>query len=166
MKKYVDCDGVIFDSIPVLFDEEYIILSRKKDFNEEKYVKEKNWDLILRKSEIINDAINILKELKDVIILTKVNSLENESASKIRIFRELDIKNDIILVPYNFKKTDIVSAEGNILVDDTVHNLDDWKKCNGIPIFFNKDNIDIDGWGNTNKNYPKIKSLEYLKKFE
>jgi len=166
MKKYVDCDGVIFDSEILLFDEEYRKLKQEIGFNKEKYIQQKNWDLILRKSEIINEAINILKELKDVIILTKVNSLENEAVSKIRIFRELEIKNDIILVPYNLKKTDIVEAEGNILVDDTIHNLDDWKKCNGIPIFFNKDYGDIDGWGNINKNYPKIKSLEYLKRFE
>jgi len=162
MKKYVDCDGVIFDSEIWLFDEEYRSLKIKNEFDKIKYIQTKDWTEILRKSEIINDAINILKELKDVAILTKVHSMENEGVAKINIFRSLDVKNEIILVPYTVKKTDVVDPRGNLLIDDTVHNLDDWKYKGGISIFFNKDNLDIDGWGKVNKEYPKIKSLDYL----
>lgn len=164
MKKYVDCDGVIFDSEVWLFDEEYRSLKIKTEEEKIKYIQTKDWNEILNKSEIINDAINILKELKDVAILTKVHSMENEGAAKINFLRSLGIKNEIILAPFTVKKTDVVDPIGNILIDDTIHNLDDWKEKGGIPIFFNKDNLDIDGWGKINKEYIKIKSLEYLKK--
>jgi len=163
MKKYIDCDGVIFDSEIWLFDDEYRGLKINDEFDKIKYIQAKDWNQVLSKSQVINDAINILKELKDFAILTKVHSMENEGVAKIKFFRSLDIKNEIILVPYTLKKTDVVDPRGNILVDDTVHNLDDWKELGGIPIFFNKDNLDIDGWGKANNKYPKIKSLEYLK---
>lgn len=163
MKRYVDCDGVIFDSEIWLFDEEYRSLKIKNEIDKIKYIQNKNWDEILRKSEVINDAINILKELRDVAILTKVHSMENEGVAKIRLFRSLDVKSEIILVPYPLKKSEVVDPKGNILIDDTIHNLDDWKKGGGIPIYFNKDNEDIDNWGNVNRTYAKVNSLEYLR---
>lgn len=166
MKKYVDCDGVILDSEVWLFDEEYKALNIKTEDEKIRYIQKKNWYEILRKSEIINNAVEILKELRDVAILTKVHSMRNEGVAKIKIFRDLGLENEIILVPYTLKKTDVVPANGSILVDDTLHNLDDWSLCSGIPLYFNKDNSDIDGWGNVNKHYTKIKSLEYLKNFK
>lgn len=163
MKKYVDFDGVIFDSLCLLFDEEYESLKITNEEAKTNYIQSKDWNLILEKSEIINDAVNILKELKDVAILTKVNSLENEAEAKIRKIRSLGLENEIILSPYTVNKTDVVNPVGNILVDDTLSVLDDWNEKGGISIFFNKDNFDFDGRGTVNKNYPKITSLEYLK---
>ena len=166
MKKYVDFDGVIFDSLRLLFDEEYKGLKIDNETERTEYIQNKDWNLILEKSEVINDAINILKELKDVSILTRVNSLENEATAKIKKIRSLGLKNEIILAPHTVNKTDIVNPVGNILIDDTLAVLDDWKEKGGISIFFNKDNLDVDGSGTINKDYPKISSLEYLKKFE
>lgn len=167
MKIYVDLDGVIFDSETLLFDEEYRKLNIRNESDKIKYIQNKNWYEMLRRSEIINNSINILKGLrKDICILTKIHSMENEGVAKIRILRESEIQNNIILVPYPLKKSDVVNPEGSILVDDTIHNLDDWKIHSGIPIYFNKDNSDIDGWHNVNKEYVKIKSLDYLRKFE
>lgn len=166
MKKYVDFDGVIFDSLSLLFDEEYESLNITNEFDRREYIQNKDWNLILDKSEIINNAINILKELKDVSILTRVNSLENEATSKIKKIRSLGIENEIILAPHTVNKTDIVNPVGNILIDDTLAVLDDWKEKGGISIFFNKDNLDVDGSGTINKDYLKISSLEYLKSFE
>lgn len=164
MIKYVDFDGVIFDTEPKLFNDKYYEMKKEPNFDKMKYVQDINWDKLIRNSKEINNAISILKELKsEVEILTKVNSLDNEAVAKIKILRELGIENKIILVPFNLKKTDIVSAKGNILVDDTIHNLDDWYKDGGIPIFFNKNNNDMDSWFNTNTKYKKIKTLEYLK---
>lgn len=163
MKKYIDCDGVVFDSEIWLFDDEYRSLKIKDEPSKIKYIQAKDWDKILKKSEVINDAINILKELRDFAILTKVHSMENEGVAKIKLFRSLDIKNEIILVPYTLQKTDVVDPLGNILVDDTIHNLDDWAHLGGIPIYFNKDNLDMDGWGKVNSKYPKIKSLDCLR---
>ena len=164
MKLYIDCDGVIFDSEKLLFNEEYYGLKSLGKITCEKdkveFIKNSDWNKILRESEIINNSINILKSLRDFIILTKVNSLENEAVEKIKRFRELGIDNDIIFVPHSVKKTDVVDSFGNILIDDTIHNLDDWYNCGGIPIFFNKDNKDIDGWNRINIKYRKISSLD------
>lgn len=129
-----------------------------------KYIQEINWKETLSKAEVINDSINILKELKkEITILTKINTLDNEGIAKINFLREHGIKNDVILVPFNLKKTDVVNARNNLLIDDTVHNLDDWNGMGGIPIFFNKDDLDMDNWFNTNTKYKKIKCLDYLK---
>lgn len=163
MKKYVDFDGVIFDSLCLLFDEEYKSLNITNESDRREYIQKKDWNLILEKSEIINDGINILKELKEVSILTRVNSLENEATAKIKKIRSLGLENEIILTPHTVDKTDIVDPVGNILIDDTIWVLDDWKEKGGIAIFFNKDNLDVDGSGRVNIDYPKISSLEYLK---
>ena len=88
MKKYVDCDGVIFDSITYLFNDEYKSLNITEESEKIKYLQKIDWNKVLRESEIINNAINILKELNDVAILTKVNSMENEGVAKIKCFRE------------------------------------------------------------------------------
>ena len=61
MKKYVDCDGVILDSEIWLFDEEYMSLNIKTEEEKIKYIQKKNWNEILKKSEIINNAVEILK---------------------------------------------------------------------------------------------------------
>ena len=78
------------------------------------------------------------------------------------MFRELGIENEIILVPYTVGKQDVVSSKNSILIDDTVRNLDLWKNDGGISIYFNKDNLDIDGWNIENLEYPKICNLNEL----
>jgi tyrosyl-tRNA synthetase len=63
---------------------------------------------------------------------------------------------------YNLNKSDIVPPVGNLLIDDSIHILDDWKSKGGIPIFFSKDNSNYDEWGNENNGYAKINSLKNL----
>ena len=167
MEKYIDFDGVIFNTEDLLFDDNYYKAKLDSNFDKMKYVQDLDWYNLIKKSEEINDAISILKELKNKVkILTKVNSLENEAVAKVKILRELGVTSDIILVPFYLKKTDIVDAYENVLVDDTVHNLDDWYNNGGIPIFFNKDDKDIDGWFKENTKYKKIKTLEYIKELD
>ena len=62
----------------------------------------------------------------------------------INYLRDNGVKQSVILVPYKLSKRDVVPAIGNILVDNAMFNLDEWKKSSGIPIFFNKDDEDID----------------------
>lgn len=167
MKIYIDCDGVIIDSEKLLFDNAFSEQEKKGLIkNEEdkiKYIQNIDWYKILNECNVINNAIDILKSLKyDFSILTKIHSMENEAVAKIKRFRELGITNEIILSPYTVNKEDLVPATNNVLVDDTVRNLDLWKKSGGIPIFFNKDNLDIDGWNNQNIEYPKISNLNEL----
>lgn len=164
--KYIDFDGVILDTESLMFHEKSGFWQFSHDEQIE-YVKNQDWMRILNQATVIKDAINILKELdaEDTAILTKVHSL-NEADAKINYLRDNGVKQSVILVPYKLSKIDVVPAIGNILVDNAMFNLDEWKKSSGIPIFFNKDDEDIDEYGIKNENYPKIKTLRFLNHYK
>ena len=164
-QKYVDFDGVIKDTYHPLFEDYWERKNNGEYVDDTEHVIHKDWIYVLEKSPIINDAIRILNELEDTSILTRVHSLENESVAKIRDLRELGVKCDIILVPYQVKKTDVVNANGNILVDDAIFNLDEWTHAGGEAIFFDNYGTNVDGWGRENTKYVKTRTLEILKKY-
>lgn len=166
MKVYIDFDGVILYTTKELFNE---WLSTNYDINIKekskiKYIISKDWEYILKKSPVIDEAIKYLREMDPdkTAILTKIHSLENEGAAKVRFLRNALVKQEVVLVPYTLSKTDVVSAKGNYLIDDTIHNLDKWTSCGGNGIFFNKDDCDEDEWHDINTKYPKIKTLKYV----
>lgn len=166
---YIDFDGVILDTEDVLFEEwrknpDSLILPETEKI---KYIQNKDWNYILNNSEIINDAIKYLNMMdpSKSFILTKVHSLRNEGMEKIKWLREKGVKQNVILVPYMLKKTDVVDAYGNILIDDCLKNLDDWKANGGNPIFFDMDDDNIDSWQQPNiKRYQKVLSLSKFTK--
>lgn len=162
--KYIDCDGVILDTEFGLFDEYNKLKNMGVDIKRLTYLQQLDWREWIRRATIINNAIAIIKEHNsdDIEILTKVHSL-SEGLAKIEYFRELGIKNNIVLVPNDLSKSSVVQAKGNLLVDDSIKNLDDWSVHNGIPLFFNaigenksifKEQI------TTNEQYPLISTLE------
>ena len=160
---YIDFDQVILATEEELFKE---YLEKKAEgikLEKQKYLEEFDWDWLVFNSEVIADAIEIIKSVPNDKILTKVHSLK-EASAKIKFLRANNVTNEIIIVPGNHKKTDLVSAKGNILIDDAVHNLDDWSNAGGIAYFFNKDNLDTDNWGVTNTKYKKINNLKILTK--
>ena len=165
MKKYVDFDGVIKDTYMPLFEDYFAKRKNGEYIDDTEHVIKKDWIYVLEKSPIINNAIRILNELDDTSILTRIHSLENEGVAKIKDLRNLGVKCNIILVPYTVKKTDVVSANGSVLVDDAVFNLDEWLEAGGIPIFFDNYGTNIDGWGVENKKYVRTRSLDILKKY-
>lgn len=163
--RYVDFDGVILDTEDILFynwrlNPNRCFLSEQDKVN---YIINSNWREILNEANEINDSLYILKNssIKAFTILTKIHSMENEGYEKIKFLRENGIKQNIILVPYMFKKTDIVSAKNNILIDDSVSNLTDFKNNDGYPMYFNKDNSDIDSWGLKNT-YQRVRRIDDL----
>ncbi len=160
MKRYIDLDGVIVDTEKILFDD-YEKLRKKSNSIKMDFIRSYDWDYLLKRSEIINDAIEVIKSLppESIAILTKVCSMNNEGIAKIKFLRSKGLKNEIFLTPFQMKKTDIVKAKGNILIDDTVHNLDDWSKDEGISIFFDKFNNNVDSWNKENKKYKRIRNL-------
>lgn len=168
MKKYIDFDGVIMDTYMALFKDYFEKRNQGIYVDDTEHVINKNWEEVLGNSLFINDSIEIIKELnpETTAILTRIHSLENEGVSKIKLLRAHDIKCGIILVPYLVKKTDIVPAKGNILVDDAIFNLIEWEHAGGIPIFFDTYDKNVDGWGVENKQYVRTRSLEILKKYE
>ncbi len=151
MKRFIDCDGVIVDTEKDLFKEYYLKKKEDETLRKSLYLEKLDWEYWLKKAEVINNALEILKSYNpfDVIILTKVHSL-NEAQAKIKYFRDNEIKNDIVIVPSIVKKTDLVETRGNILVDDNIDNLVDWQNKGGIPIAF----------GNINSEFPKVNNLE------
>lgn len=162
--KYIDCDGVILDTEHGLFDEYNRLKNTGTNIKRLTYLQQLDWQEWIRQAKIINDAIAIIKEHNpdDSEILTKVHSL-SEGLAKIEYFRELGIKNNIVLVPNNLNKSSVVKAEGKLLVDDSITNLDDWFAHNGIPLFFNADGENKSIFKEqitTNEQYPLISTLE------
>lgn len=160
---YIDFDQVVLATEDILFVE---YNEKKKQgiyLDKQKYLEDFNWDWLVFNSEIIANSLEVLRTIPEAKILTKVHSLK-EASAKIKFLRIKELPNEIILVPGNHKKIDLVQAKDNILVDDAVHNLDAWSSAGGISYYFNKDNSDIDSWGITNTKYPKIKTLNMFKK--
>ena len=162
---YIDFDGVILDTEPLLFEEwrknpdRYLLPESVKI----EYIQQANWKEIIENAEVINDSLYYLKQLdpNKYTILTRIHSTENEGRAKIDYKLENNIKLPIILVPYYYKKSDIVDPKGNILYDDALYNLDEWQEEGGIPIFFDINNDNYDSWDKPNvKQYKKVNSLK------
>ena len=153
--RFIDFDGVIMESETLLF-EEWCKRPNYKELSEEekvKYIINQNWKYILENSSDINDSLYILKNMdpNDNMILTRVHSLDNEGKEKILFLRNKGIKVPVVLAPYPLKKNEIVCAKNNILVDDSLKNLEEWEKDGGYPLFFDKKENNIDSWGLYNK---------------
>ena len=168
--RYIDFDGVIMESEKLLF-EEWIKRPNWKELPEEekvKYIINQNWKYILENSSDINDSLYILKHMdpNENMVLTRVHSLDNEGKEKILFLRNKGIKVPVILAPYPLKKNEIVCAKNNILVDDSLKNLEEWEKDGGYPLFFDKKENNIDSWDMYNeKGYQRVLRIdEKLKK--
>ena len=167
---YIDFDGTILDTEESLFYElrripDYKNLSEETKI---KYIQSQDWNYIIKVSPVINDAIYYLKHMDPAksAILTRVHSLSNEGAAKINWKKENNIKQSMIIVPYNVRKIDVVDARGNYLLDDGLWNLDEWNSVGGIPLFMDPDEDGYDPWGKPNiNNYPKVKSLGEIYKY-
>ena len=112
-----------------------------------------DWEYWINQACVLSDAIEILKHHNPASadILTKVHSLD-EARIKINYFRLHGVKNNIVIVPFSVSKASVVTATGNILVDDGNKNLLEWEKEAGYPIYF----------GSKESLYPKIESLEEI----
>lgn len=166
---YIDFDGVILDTEKILFEEWRRNPNRGHlpEIEKIKYIQKADWRYIINNSNVINDAIYYLKQMdfSKTAILTKIHSSNNEGTEKIKWLRENGLKQDVILVPYIFKKSDVVNAEGNILIDDCLKNIKDWNDSGGTGFFFDMDNDDYDSWQQPNvERYEKVLSLSKFTK--
>ncbi len=163
--KYIDFDGVILDTEDLLFYEwrknpNRHNLSEGVKIN---YIINSDWRAIVNEAPIINDSINILKNMdpSKSAILTKVHSMDNEGYEKIYYLRCKGVKQNIILVPYMFRKCDIVNPIDNILIDDCLKNLDEWLEMGGYPMLFDRKKDNMDSWGVYNKNnYQRVLRID------
>jgi len=164
MKYYIDFDGVILDTEELLFKEwrKRVDHERLSEIEKIRYVQDADWNYILNNSAVINDSIYYLKNIdfNSSVILTKVHSLTNEGSAKVSWIRRNGLKQSIILVPYDVKKSDMAMASGNVLIDDCLRNLDNWVNNGGNPIFFDINDDNYDSWGKyNNKGYRRVRSL-------
>ena len=156
MKVYVDFDGVLLDTDSVI-DKEFDGNGERREF-----VKNYDWFKLMRDDLIINNALDYINNSKyEVSLLSKISSM-CEGQAKIKYLRNKGVKIDINLVPTLINKCDVVSAYGNVLIDDKIVNLDSWSNSGGISIYFNKDSKDTDIHGDINTKYPMISDLSCL----
>ena len=136
-KLYLDCDGVILDTINM----SYKMIKNKGLTNEkdiDHFYKNLSWEELIIEAGEINNSIEKIKELTkvyDVEILTHVNS-DGEIIAKLNYFKEVLPEVKVIAVPKEIRKADAVDPKGNILVDDFLGNLDYWHEKGGISIKF------------------------------
>lgn len=151
MKRYIDCDGIILNTEEGLFDEYYRLKENNPNYKRLHYLQTMDWEKWIEQAKFIGDAYEVLMayDPSKADILTKVHSL-NEAKVKIRFFKREGIKNNVIIVPYGISKTEVVIAKGNILVDDSQGNLDEWNLAGGHAFYM----------GNKDIVYPKIETLD------
>ena len=126
-KLYLDCDGVILDTINM----SYKMIKNKGLTNEkdiEHFYKNLSWEELIIEAGEINNSIEKIKEL------TKV--YDGEIIAKLNYFKEVLPEVKVIAVPKEIRKADAVDPKGNILVDDFLGNLDYWHEKGGISIKF------------------------------
>lgn len=162
IKIYIDFDGVIQDTWSIIY-KNYKIKYHTNEIIEEdikKCMLNLGWNFILKNSKEINNSFKKINQLMinyNVYVLTKVNSVEEEEAKK-SFLKEHNIVN-VICVPYNSSKTDFVNPNSNILIDDDIYNLEEWKQNGGISILFNKHMKNIDSYGNKSDKFIIIDDL-------
>ena len=118
------------------------------------------WDVILENSKEINNSfkkIQCLMKNYQIFILTKVNS-DEEQKTKELFLKKKNIFN-VIFVPYNSPKSDFVNPSGSILIDDVIHNLEEWEQNGGISILFNEHMKNEDSYGNKSNKFIIIDDL-------
>lgn len=138
MKKlYLDCDGVILDTIRTSYE-----ILKKNNITGDRQIAEfyNNLDwgkLIVLSGEIDNSIskIKLLAKYFDIKILTHIHS-SKEGESKKKYFSEKLPNIDVILVDKKIDKCDKVNPKGAILVDDFLDNLEKWEKKGGIGVKF------------------------------
>ena len=101
---YIDFDQVILATEEELFKEYFEKKAQGIKLDKQKYLEEFDWDWLVFNSEVIADAIEIIKSVPNDKILTKVHSLK-EASAKIKFLRANNVTNEIIIVPGNHKKT-------------------------------------------------------------
>ena len=142
---YIDFDGVVMDTIPLLYNE---LEKNNVSMDNEEQIRHvfSSFDFkkIIKYKNILNDSIECINKLLEskrfeVAFLSHVNSLD-EGIVKIKYLRR-HFKDDItiIIVPKQVSKTKMVHSEGAILVDDFSGNLKEWEEAGGISVRFSKE---------------------------
>ena len=143
---YLDCDGVILDTIPAIdkalqkVGYTYKGQSKNESFMKDFLKNKFNWEEEIELIPILDDSVNKIKKLDkedifNIKILTHVIS-DKEAKAKEKLFAELLPNIEVITVPKDTKKTEMVEVKNSILVDDFLPNVVDFNSEGGIGIKF------------------------------
>lgn len=146
MKKdlYIDCDGVILDTIVMAFSEmELLGIDTSNELEIDKYFQNVNWKDLIERSGEINDSCRKIIALSDSNIFRNVAVLTHHCS-----YNEGKIKKDefdkslpniqVFNVPKKIPKHFAVKANNNILVDDSKEKIIGWVNAGGIGVLFKK----------------------------
>ncbi len=158
MKKlYIDFDGVILDTIKVTYEMiEKLGLGTPEEVKEFYY--NLDWNHLIKQTPEINDSINCIRKIMnsnlfDVKVLTHIISY-NEGLGKIEYLKSKIPELEVILVPKQINKADMVNPKDAILVDDFLGNLDLWHDKGGISVKFSD--------GNKKSKYRTVTKLDQI----
>ena len=158
MKKlYIDFDGVILDTIKVTYEMiEKLGLGTPEEVKEFYY--NLDWNHLIKQTPEINDSINCIRKIMnsnlfDVKVLTHIISY-NEGLGKIEYLKSKIPELEVILVPKQINKADMVNPKDAILVDDLLGNLDLWHDKGGISVKFSD--------GNKKSKYRTVTKLDQI----
>lgn len=143
---YLDCDGVILDTIPAIdkalqkVGYTYKRQSKNEPFMKDFLKNKFNWEEEIELIPILDDSVNKIKKLDkenifNIKILTHVIS-DKEAKAKEKLFAKLLPNIEVITVPKDIKKTEMVEVKNSILVDDFLPNVVDFNSEGGIGIKF------------------------------
>ena len=142
---YIDCDGVIFNTIKPAFKEmkEMGIDLNNQDAITE-YFKNCDWHKLIHTGGQINNSIEKIKQLADSNVFNTVNVATHrcsyiEGVVKTEIFNELIPNVKIITIPKRLGKHFALPANNHILIDDAKSKVIDWIKHGGIGVLFSED---------------------------
>jgi len=138
---YIDFDGVILDTL----NSSYKMLEEngidKKNYEEASiFFRNLDWKDVMDQAEMIHDSMSCIQKIIDskkfrVSILTHVLKLE-EIIAKHEFIRKYCKEINIICVPKQISKADMVDPRGAILIDDFADNLRKWQEAGGIAVRF------------------------------
>lgn len=150
MKKlYLDCDGVILDTIDKALE-----LMRKDNLNTSdsdlvhEYFVNSDWIKLIREAGVLNNSIDKIRHLMELgiydikILTTCVN--KDEPFIKTAYFEIMLPEIPVITVPWLVRKDSVVDARNSILVDDSRTNIRNWREAGGVGIHFVKNNPNFD----------------------
>jgi len=142
---YIDCDGVILDTVKFAFLEmKSLGIDITNQEKVTKYFKEIDWNYLIDKGGVLNNSLEKIKTLNESNLFNLVCILTHrcsylEGVVKTNNFKETIPGVKVITVPKKIQKHHAVNSHGNILIDDAVDKVLAWVIDGGIGILFKED---------------------------
>ena len=142
---YIDCDGVIFNTIKPAFKE---MKSLGVDLDNQDaitdYFRKCDWNKLIELGGPINNSIEKIKILYESNEFERVNVATHrcsylEGVIKRNKFNNLIPHINIFTIPKDIPKQFALKAPGNILIDDAKRKIEEWVNDGGIGILFKQD---------------------------